>query len=281
MKSPSRLLRNAKKTVTEWQMIPIYYRLAGRLKPLRLTVPEHKQKALVISFDTETFPENGETPGQIPAEYSDYFPRLLKLFESFNANAHFFVSGRVIELYQDLFKSIVNGGHGLGGHGYMHENMSTLDYAQQRKVIETFKNTSRRLMNVEPFTWRSPYAKSNFDTYRALHENGFLLSSSTALSNLPLRICGVVEVPYTMMDGDVLGYLNPLHWNKWTDAMKKATSEFARNSIIVMGMHPWLHMIYDPKLEGLENFLSWLEPKRETIWIGSFDAFLKTGSSST
>lgn len=36
-------------------------------------------------------------------------------------------------------------------------------------------------------------------------------------------------------------------------------------------MHTWLQMKYDPKLEGLQNFLSWIESFREDVWLGSLD----------
>ncbi|MCL5067941.1 MAG: polysaccharide deacetylase family protein [Thaumarchaeota archaeon] len=273
MRPLRRLFNDSVKVVTQRQMMPLYYRLAGKLKPLPITIPCHKQKGVVFSFDVETFPYDNVGIGDIPEEYSDFLPRLLGLLDSYSVKGHFFVSGRAVELYPDCFKRVVERGHCIGGHGYMHERMSTLSYDKQRDVIRKVEDCCKRLLGVEISTWRSPFATSNFDTYRALNEYGFRLSSSQDSTSAFLQIKDVLEVPYSIADGEILGYKNPLHWSKLVDASKKEIAD-SRRRISVLLIHTKFHMSHDPKLESMERLLSWLETRKEEMWIGSMDELL-------
>ncbi len=53
MKSPLKLLNESVNLVTHRQMMPVYYRLVGKLNPLPIMIPDKKQKGVVVSFDVE------------------------------------------------------------------------------------------------------------------------------------------------------------------------------------------------------------------------------------
>ncbi|MDG6994626.1 MAG: polysaccharide deacetylase family protein [Nitrososphaerota archaeon] len=254
-------------------MMPVYYRLVGKLNPLPIMIPDKKQKGVVVSFDVENFPYDTDAVGDVPLEYSDFMPRLLQLLESYSVRGHFFVSGRAIELYPDCFKRMVEGGHCLGGHGYMHERMTTLSSENQRAVVRKVKEICNQLLDKQIFTWRSPFATSNFSTYEALRENGFVLSSSHDSTSAFLRIRGVLEVPYSLADGEILGYKNPVHWSKLVDACKKEITD-KTHPLSVLVIHTRFHMAHDPKLESVDCLLSWLETRKDDMWIGSMDELL-------
>lgn len=279
MNTISRVIQKAYFSITQWQMIPLYYRILGRMKPLHITIPKGMERAVILSFDVETFPREGDSVTSVPNEYSEYLPSMIDMFRSHDIAAQFFMTGKTIEFFPGLAKELLRRGHSLGGHGYVHERMTQVGYAQQNRIISSFREACIRQLGLTPVSWRSPYALSNFDTYRALSSNGFTISSSTALTVFPVRIKNVLEVPYSAMDGDVLDYRNPSHWSKWIQLMKNVIERNVTTNIKMFGMHPAFNMKYDPKLEGMRCFLDWIDTQKENTWIGSLDKLVEESNS--
>lgn len=253
-----------------------HYRLIERLSPVALRVPGHSKKGLVLSFDVETFPSTGVNRHEADEEYEEFIPRLIELLDSYQVKAQFFVCGRVMELYSDELDALVRNGHGLGGHGYMHERMSALSFTKQKKIIAKVRAAAREFLRTELRSWRSPYLISNFGTYKALRENGFKVSSSTMEARRPVFIKGIIEVPLIAMDGDVLGYSSSdPEAAAWIDFMKESLSQFD-SGIFVFGMHTWLQAKHDPRLSGMARFLSWIQASGQAIWVGNLDKFSTT-----
>ena len=49
-------------------------------------------------------------------------PRLLRLFKKYDLATSFFIPGHSLETFPDVMKMIVDDGHEIGAHGYLHEN---------------------------------------------------------------------------------------------------------------------------------------------------------------
>ena len=255
---------------------PFDYRLLSRLWGKTLTIPEGKKKGFVLSFDVETWDgkcggthEESANPEE---EYFGYLQRLLAVLEKHNTKAQFFVCGKVLELYSAAFDAVVRKGHGVGGHGYKHEVMSTLSDKWQRKIVGKVKSLTYEKLGVEMKSWRCPWTVSNIHTYKVLREFGIRFTSNNRAVHKPFSISGVLDIPVaSKFDGEILGWANPksTYHNSWTKYMKEETS--SKGGILVFGMHTWVQRKYDPDCSGLESFLNYLKPYRDKVWLGSFD----------
>jgi len=273
MKALYHLNQKMRKIIVERQLLTFHYKLMERISPVMAKVPKDKEKAVIFSFDVETFTNARVNEHKVKEEYEVFMPRLLEVLDSYNIKAQFFVCGKAMELYSESIYPIVQKNHNLGGHGYMHEKMTSLSEYTQKEIINKVKAIAKNFFDVDIISWRSPYLASNFGTYKALSESGLKLSSSTLEVSWPVCIKGIIEVPLVAMDGDILGYfVNGFDVRDWIDFMKKSLVKLDKG-ILVFGMHTWFQMRYDSKLTGLQEFLSWIEPFREEVWIGSLDEY--------
>ncbi len=63
--------------------------------------------------------------------------RILKMLASRNLPATFFIPGHTVETYPEATLSIIEAGHEVGHHGYLHENPVSLSGPdEERAVIE-------------------------------------------------------------------------------------------------------------------------------------------------
>ena len=159
----------------------------------------------------------------------------------------------------------------------MHERLSSLPYKVQMGITSKVRVIAKHFLRTELISQRSPYLESNFETYKALRESGFKLSSiAIGVSRRPVRIKDIVEAPLTAMDGSILSYYLHQPYRVWVKFMKKLFRKLDKG-ILVLSMHSWFQMKYDFTLE-LNEFLTWMESFRGETWIGSLDDLIYNSS---
>ncbi|MDH5448157.1 MAG: polysaccharide deacetylase family protein [Candidatus Bathyarchaeota archaeon] len=235
------------------------------------------KKTVVLSFDVETW--DGKCGGQEELsanpeeEYFQYLPRLLAILDKYSVKAQFFVCGKVLELYSEAFEEVARRGHGIGGHGYYHENMSMLSCDSQKTVVSMVKRLMHKKLGVEMRSWRCPGLKANIETFKVLERLGVRYSSNCYRVK-PLSINGVLEIPLSArMDYHVLksqGQKNT-DGNLWAEYVKKKI--ITSSGLLVFGMHTWVQKKYDPECNGVESLLDFLSSAWSSVWIGRFDDF--------
>jgi peptidoglycan/xylan/chitin deacetylase (PgdA/CDA1 family) len=104
--------------------------------------------------------------------------RLLPLLREFGIRATFFVPGSTALLYPRSMETIVGDGHEIAHHGWVHENPSRLDLADERAVLERGLEGIQRVTTVTPVGYRSPGWDNSPNTIGLLLEHGFEYDSS-------------------------------------------------------------------------------------------------------
>lgn len=66
---------------------------------------------------------------------NDYLTEMLQILAKYNVKCTFFVGGSWVAKYPELLKTIVDGGHEVGNHGYFHKEHSKLTYLQNADEI--------------------------------------------------------------------------------------------------------------------------------------------------
>jgi peptidoglycan/xylan/chitin deacetylase (PgdA/CDA1 family) len=112
-------------------------------------------------------------------------PRILKLLKTYNIPSSFFVPGWVIERHSEAIKQIVNEGHEIGHHGYLHEWPDTLNYEQEKEIMEKGIDIIQKLTGSRPKGYRSPAWEFSPNTLEFLKEYGFVYSSNMMDSDEP------------------------------------------------------------------------------------------------
>lgn len=112
-------------------------------------------------------------------------PLVLHVLRRFDLRATFFVPGWVAEHHPDIVAAIVDQGHEIGHHGYLHEATIDLSEDEERQVLERGIKALRRVIDRTPLGYRSPSWELTGRTLRLLEQYGFRYSSNLMSHFLP------------------------------------------------------------------------------------------------
>ncbi|MEU6006873.1 polysaccharide deacetylase [Streptomyces sp. NPDC047453] len=127
-------------------------------------------------------------------------PRLLRLLRRQDVKATFFVPGFTADTYPDMVRSIVDEGHEVAHHGYLHEPMRGIDATREAEYLDRGLEALDRL-GIRPAGYRAPWWEMNWHTPDLLIERGFQYDSSLLDGDTPYRLRGtgaagsLVEIP--------------------------------------------------------------------------------------
>jgi peptidoglycan/xylan/chitin deacetylase (PgdA/CDA1 family) len=168
--------------------------------------PARCNVALTFDFDAESLWLGSfgvDTPSALSrGAYGAYegVPRILRLLEKFGLPATFFVTGDTADRHPDVVKCIVDAGHEIGHHGYLHEPPHLLAPDEERAILERGLAALAK-HGVKPAGYRSPSWELSQTTYPLLEEYGFTYDSSMLARDTPYwvtigdRRTEIVEVP--------------------------------------------------------------------------------------
>ena len=110
-------------------------------------------------------------------------PLLLDLYAKHRIRSTFFFTGYIAELFPDVVKMVVHGGHEVASHGKSHLKNNGFDIMpferQKRHLIET-KRLLEDISGQEVVSFRAPALHVNMDTAPALIEAVYKIDSSVA-----------------------------------------------------------------------------------------------------
>lgn len=143
-------------------------------------------------------------------------PRLLDLFARFGIKSSFFVPGYVAERYPALVARIVEEGHELGHHGYLHEPPGTLSKEEEETVLDRGIEVLSSLTGEVPRGYRSPAWELSAHTLDLLAARGFAYDTSLVGGDAPYFVSArghrMVELPtqWFLDDHPYFVYLPPM-----------------------------------------------------------------------
>jgi len=136
-------------------------------------------------------------------------PRILRLLDRYDLKVAFYVPGWIIENYPAVIEAIVERGHELGHHGYLHEKPFMLKSADEEeallvKTLEIFK----RRVGITPLGSRTPSADPSRHTFGLLKKRGFVYHTNMMDADLPYRHQtphgDLVELPTSWVNDDFM-----------------------------------------------------------------------------
>lgn len=139
-------------------------------------------------------------------------PRLVRLFRDHRVPVSFFVPGWVIERYPRAVEGIVEAGHEVAHHGYLHEWPNRQSEAEERRALEQGIALIERVSGEKPRGYRAPYYGIGQRSLDLLIEAGFDYDSSLPADDLPLLLDNgrgsLVELPMPAAIDDYNQYVS-------------------------------------------------------------------------
>src|SRR5215475_11657592 len=232
---------------------------AGRaLRPLRW--PNGARVCVALSFDsdheTSTLREGSVSPGRLSqGEYGSRsaVPRILALLRRHDLRASFFVPAVVALLHPDEQRRVVDEGHELAMHGWIHETTSQLTPVVERDLMRRAYETLSKIGGRPPVGVRCPSWDFSPATLGLIRELGLVYDSSLMADDEPYELLdngeatGIVELPVEWIKDDApyLGMnrataIRPYTAPSAVGAIFRAEFEgaLAEGGLFLLTMHP-------------------------------------------
>jgi peptidoglycan/xylan/chitin deacetylase (PgdA/CDA1 family) len=129
-------------------------------------------------------------------------PRLLRILERQDVRSTFFVPGYTARRHPDAVRAIVDGGHEIAHHGYLHERLTGVDPAAEAEILDRGLAALEEVAGVRPVGYRAPMWELTYESPRLLAERGFLYDTSLMDA----------DVPYELTAGETSIVEIPVHW---------------------------------------------------------------------
>lgn len=143
-------------------------------------------------------------------------PRLLRIFEKRGIRATFYIPGFVADRWPDAVQEVVDAGHEVAHHGYLHEYLSQVSSDEvEEQILVRGIDALEKLTKQRPLGYRAPGFKMRHSTPALLAKHGFLYDSSLQDTDTPYRLLtsdcvdapSLVELPVQWQLDDWLYYM--------------------------------------------------------------------------
>lgn len=208
-----------------WQWPEDHWRgLVNKVRAGRRLKPAHwkggARCAVALSFDsdheTSELREGGKSIGRLAwGQYGSRVgvPRILRLLEKHGVQASFYVPAVTALLHPDEQRRIVDEGHVIGIHGWIHELNSILPIENERDLMQRSLDTLETITGQRPRGHRSPSADFSPNTLGLIRELGLEYDTSLGADDdcyellLHGEPTGVVEVPFEWVRDDAVYFM--------------------------------------------------------------------------
>jgi peptidoglycan/xylan/chitin deacetylase (PgdA/CDA1 family) len=135
-------------------------------------------------------------------------PRILDLLKRHHLRASFFVPAVVALLHPDEQRRVVDEGHEIGMHGWIHEWTSELSESVERDLMRRAYETLTKIAGRTPVGVRVPSWDFSPSTLRLIRELGLVYDSSLMADDEPYELLedgeatGIVELPVEWIKDD-------------------------------------------------------------------------------
>ncbi|ETN86638.1 polysaccharide deacetylase [Necator americanus] len=166
-------------------------------------------------------------------------PRILSLLEKYSVPVSFYVPAVSALLYPDEQRRIVDAGHEIGVHGWIHELNSKLEFADERDLLGRSMDTLEKITGKRPTGFRSPSGDFSKNTLQILQELGFAYDSSLGADDDCYELemdgepTGLVEIPF---DWGLRPYTPPS--DVFDIFRRELEAAYAEGGLFELTMHP-------------------------------------------
>lgn len=272
---------------------PTWRGLVNQVRAGRSLLPEEwpggARCAVALSFDsdheTNELRDGGASIARLGwGEYGTRrgIPRIRRALNRYNAKASFFVPAVSALLHPEEQRALVEDGHEIGLHGWIHERNTEVPAAAERDLMLRAADTLEQITGTRPVGMRTPSWDYSPATLGIAREMGLLYDSSLFADDDPYEIVedgmptGIIELPVEWIRDDAayfmmnrFGAQRP--YTPPADVLDIFRREFdgahAEGGLFLLTMHP--HIIgYRSRIFILEELLSHIHATGD-CWIAT------------
>ncbi len=149
-------------------------------------------------------------PDAPPLAFTQGIPRLLDLFDRFDARATFFVCGRDLPRQTTVVREVIARGHEVANHSAEHRNgYARLSYAALREDVMAAHAKIADAIGQAPVGFKAPGFSYNPHLPQVLVELGYLYDSS----RLPTFYAAAIRTAQRLLSG---GQVDPTHYGRFS-----------------------------------------------------------------
>ncbi len=187
--------------------------------------------------------------------------RLLNLFKKYNLQTTFFIPGHSIESFPKEVMKIVEAGHEIGAHGYLHENPIAMTPTQEEAVLVKSIELIEKYSGRKPRGYVAPWWEMSNSTAALLLKYGFTYDHSQGYRDFQPFYARVGDswnlIDYSKTAGE---WMRPMVHGKEIDLVEIGANWY------VDDLPPMMFMKKVPNSHGFEN------PRQiEEMWRDQFD----------
>lgn len=187
--------------------------------------------------------------------------RLLNLFKKYQLKTSFFIPGHSIETFPETMARIVEEGHEIGAHGYLHENPIAMTPEQEEAVLVKSIELIEKLSGKKPRGYVAPWWEMSESTAGLLQKYGFTYDHSQGYRDFQPFYARVGDswnlIDYQKTAGE---WMKPLKHGKEIDLVEIGANWY------VDDLPPMMFMKKVPNSHGFVN------PRDiEQMWRDQFD----------
>ena len=181
-------------------------------------------------------------------------PRILDTYKHYGIKQTFFVPGWCAERYPYALEAMVEEGHEVSGHGWLHEHPNELADDEERFWFEHSISSVQKITGERPAGWRAPLYNFSHRSAELLIEAGIYYDASLMGDDVPYLIesksGSLLELPShwgmddwpAFMHNSEFGFQMPIQapsvaWQNWWDEFEAA---WQYGGLWVPVWHPFL-----------------------------------------
>lgn len=169
-------------------------------------------ESLLHLYHRETAPSRLATSSALRYGPIVAVPRLIDIFRHYGLKQTFFVPGWCIETYPKAIEALVEAGHEIGHHGWLHERPNTLSPSDEARVLDRALQAFETVVRSPPSGYRAPAYALSEHTPDLLVERGFTYDASLVGDDVPYvlrsKAGSLVELPSDFALDDWVQYVN-------------------------------------------------------------------------
>ena len=211
-------------------------------------------------------------------------PRLLKILAKHGVTSTFFVPGYTAVRYPDVVRAIVDHGHEIAHHGYLHEPMRGKTEQQEGDILDRGLDALESVTGSRPVGYRAPMWELNWHSPKLLRARGFLYDSSLMDTDHPYELAveeggPLVEIPiqWALDDWEQYCYVPEFSGSGLIESPVKAIEmwrlEFdairAEGAAFVLTNHPFLSG-RPSRAQALDSFIEYV-CSHDDVWVTSLE----------
>ena len=241
--------------------------------------PDNAKCAVSITFDMDA-----DSLIHI-SKPDDSFKRLYPI-RRFGLKQSFFIPGWCLKEYQYQIENILNDGHEIGHHGYLHED-PIKTYGNQREWFEKTLEIHKQICGKHPIGYRAPVYNITDEVIDLMIEHKFKYDSSMMADDIPYEIKtpkgNLYEIPVHWGTDDwppfahyeEIGYMMPVQapskglFGFW----EEFEAQYEAGGFFMLIIHPFL----TGRLARWKHVESWIESTLETknVWFAKLEDIIK------